>query len=270
MHNLLLFIIKYGTFLTFLLLEALCFYFVVKFNDTQKNIFFYSSNVLSGNVYDQLDNFKKYINLEEENNRLALENAKLKSKMIAEGIVISDSSLLLQNSFQYILQPSRIINNSIDRRNNTLTINRGFVNNIKKSQGVINDLGVIGIVVGVSENFATVYSLLHGNIKISGKIARNDYFGTVSWDGKDIRYVQLDAIPKHANIKRGDTIRTTAYSTIFPPDIDIGIVEEFEVKAGRNDYAVRVRLFNDFARIKEVYVVDMPFSEERKRLERNE
>ena len=267
MQNLLLFLVRYGAFLSFVFLEAICFYLVVNYNDNQRGIYLYSSNVASGKVYKRVQKTKDYLALDVINDSLSQENARLKAILLKRELTPSDSIRLISN-LEYNFTSARVINNSVDRRNNTITIDKGSASGIKKSQGVLGDNGIVGIVGSASEHFASVYSVLHSSIKVSGKVGRTDYFGNLSWDGKDIRYLQLEAVPKHADLSRGDTIKTTAYSTVFPPNIPIGIIEDFQLEQGRNDYQIRVRMINDLANTTHVYVTYLIKSEERIELEK--
>ena len=125
------------------------------------------------------------------------------------------------------------INNSINRRSNYLTLNRGRIHGIKPQMAVIGPAGVVGIVLHVSNHFCTVLSLLNSQIKLSAKIRENNYFGSLTWDGKDPIYATLGEINKHVKIEVGQHVVTSAYSTIFPENINIGLVEEVGFDEGK-------------------------------------
>ncbi len=55
--------------------------------------------------------------------------------------------------------------------------------------GVINSLGIVGIIDNVSKNYATVISILNTKSKINAKIKHSDHFGTLTWDGKNTGFV---------------------------------------------------------------------------------
>ena len=73
----------------------------------------------------------------------------------------------------------------------------------------------------------------------------------VYWDGTSYRHLTLSEIPKYAQIHAGDTIVTTAHSSIFPPDLTIGTVESFELN-NATYYDVKVRLHTDIAALNNV------------------
>ena len=67
--------------------------------------------------------------------------------------------MVAKNNFNYI--PAKIINKSVFKRNNFLTINKGSKDGINVGMGVVTDKGVIGVIYSVSENYALILSLLH-------------------------------------------------------------------------------------------------------------
>ena len=106
-----------------------------------------------------------------------------------------------------------------------MTLDKGIEDGLEKSMGLIDDKGIVGIIKRVGNNYSSAYSILNTDIKISARLKRNQYFGTLTWPANDLRVMELRSIPKHADIRLGDTVTTTSYSTIFPPDVPIGIVD---------------------------------------------
>jgi rod shape-determining protein MreC len=100
------------------------------------------------------------------------------------------------------------------------------------------------------------------------EIKGGDYFGSVYWDGTSYRHLTLSEIPKYAQIHAGDTIVTTAHSSIFPPDLTIGTVESFELN-NATYYDVKVRLHTDIAALNNVLAVRYIDADERGALEQS-
>jgi rod shape-determining protein MreC len=152
-----------------------------------------------------------------------------------------------------------VIGNSVIFNDNYFLLNKGKKQGIEKNSGVVDDLGLVGIVAEISENYSTGLSLLHSQIKISATIGQSGYFGTLIWDGRNPRRMLLEDIPTHATVEVGDTIYTSGYSIIFPSGLVIGIVEDID-REGKDFYFQRigVRLINDLAKVKNVYMVKNP------------
>ena len=148
-----------------------------------------------------------------------------------------------------------------------MTLNRGKSHGIKSNTGVITNNGIVGVVQKVSKNYAGVMSILHHNTRISAKLKSSDYFGSLVWKKNDARYMYLDAIPKHAELEKGDTIITSGFSTMFPEGIMIGTVSKAKIIDGSNFYEIKVRLSSDMNNLNHVFVVNNLLKEEQEALE---
>lgn len=260
MNNLLQFVIRYSAFLLFALLEILAFVLVVRYNDDQQAIFVHSTAVLSGRIYKAADDFYQYNRLDAVSDSLARENARLKGHVfnlerslqhyIPAGKPLD--SCVLET---YALIDANIISNSINRRNNHFMIDKGAKHGIRTGMGVISEQGVAGIIDHVDSDYATAISMLHSAARISASIARNQYFGSLVWKEINPASMLLEAVPRQADIRIGDTIVTSGYSFIFPRGIFIGTVSRFWTEGGSNYYSIDVRLHEDLARLDRVYVV---------------
>ena len=133
---------------------------------------------------------------------------------------------------------------------------------IEKEMAVISPAGIVGIVKDVTPNFCSVISLLHQDTRVNAKIKRTGFIGTVLWDGADYRYAKLIDIPCHLNVKYGDTIITSGYSTIFPAGIMIGIVTTVKPNKNDNFYNITLKTATDFNKIDNVYIIKNHFKSE--------
>ena len=111
--------------------------------------------------------------------------------------------------------------------------------------GVVSAGRVVGLVTNVIDNYSTVISILNERWKLSAKIKRNDFFGSLSWNGKDYRKVQLNEIPYHVPVQN-EILSSTGFSSSFPEGLEIGIVSEFTLGSGSNFYKIDVNLAVDF------------------------
>ena len=200
MRNLLQLLLQYGGFLLFLLLEGICFYMVVRFNKDQNLIFTSSSNMVVGSVLDQIDDVSKFVRLQKTVDSLLEENARLKAfipERLYNNTYQIDTFLSDTVEMRYSFIPVGIINNSVAKKDNHLTLNKGKDQQVEKNLGVISDNGVVGIVKTASCCFASVMSILHRQTRISSSIKNKGYLGSLIWDGEDPRYMQLRGISRH-------------------------------------------------------------------------
>jgi rod shape-determining protein MreC len=245
MRNLFLLLWRNNFTLLFLFLWSVCFTLVYRNNNFQQATTFNSASRVSGAILESVNSVKEYIFLKENNERLARENARLKG-MVLDARYDSDTVRTLVNDTvfqqQYAYIAAKVVNNSINRRNNYLTLNRGRMHGVKKDMGVIAPTGVVGIVKDVSDHYCTVMSVLHKNTSISTRFKKNNYFGSLVWNGGDNSEATLREVAKHVKFEKGDTLVTTVYSLVFPEGVMVGTVKDFEIRAGDNFYTITVKL----------------------------
>ena len=134
---------------------------------------------------------------------------------------------------------------------------------------VITSSGIVGQVKDVNENFCTVKSLLNSQTIVSSKVKKDGSIGPLKWDVNDnYSTATLHDIPTHVRLKVGDTIVTSAYSTIYPENIIIGTVESFVQKPGEFFFTVKVKLSTDFKKLSHVYIVNNILKQEQEELEK--
>jgi Cell shape-determining protein len=159
-----------------------------------------------------------------------------------------DSGLIV-DSASFIFRPAKVINSSVKKSKNSLTINKGLKDGIQPRMGVLSDDGVVGIVRNASKNFSVVIPLINIQSSISCKVKGKGYFGSLKWQGLDIRDFELKDIPKYAKLERGDTLITSGFSYIFPEGYKVGVVDTFWTIPGNDFYRTKVTVFTDFSKL---------------------
>ncbi|RZK46573.1 MAG: rod shape-determining protein MreC, partial [Pedobacter sp.] len=180
-------------------------------------------------------------------------------------VVVKDSL----NQQQYTLFSAKVIKNSITLRNNVITINKGSLQGVTQGMAVISpSVGVVGFVMDVSENLATVRSLLNSGTSISVSPRKYNAFGSLVWgDGNfDITKAYVKEIPNHYKVNKGDTIVTSGAGG-FPKGILVGKVSRTELSTGDSFMSLEISLFNDFSNLQYVYLVKNRMTQEQNTLE---
>jgi len=255
MRNLLALIIKYYHTILFLILEAAAIFLVVQHNSYQRSVFLGAVENITGTVQQRFYNVREYFDLKRTNRVLLNENEYLHNALSecqsrVEGIHTHIDTM----DGQYVYMQADVINNSTNKQFNYLTVNRGSAHGVKEEMAVISSTGVVGIVVDVATNFSTVLPVLNRRFKLSAKFRKNDFFGSLHWPGENYRRVALKEIPYHVNVQLGDQVVTSGYSAIFPENIPIGHVVEFDLEEG-NFYDINVSLSTDFKKLNHVYII---------------
>jgi rod shape-determining protein MreC len=258
MRNLIFFISKYYVFFLFFTLEIFAFVIVYRFNNYQKASFVNYTTGVTSSFYTTVNNTNQYFNLRRVNDSLQMENARLHSQLITSYYQNNFSPKQINDTMykqQYEYIPATVVNNSVTKRNNYITLNRGKDHGVEPEMGVISETGIVGIVMSVSDHYCTVLSLLNNNCKISAKIKKNGAFGSLRWEGDDPKYAKLLDVNKHVPIATNDEIITSNFSTIFPEGIPIGRIFSHSLDAGDNFHTIKVELYTDFGTVSSVYII---------------
>ncbi|MBU0488339.1 MAG: rod shape-determining protein MreC [Bacteroidetes bacterium] len=270
MRSLLRFIFRYHFFFLFLLLESVCFMLIAGNNFFQRASIVNTSSAFTGTVLTAFNNVEEYFSLRRTNRLLAEENALLRNHQI-ESYLLSDTMKYLKydelHMVRYEYVPAKVVNNTVNRQKNYITINRGSKYGIAPDMAVISSNGIVGIVIDVTENFSTAISILHIDTKISAKIRKNGYIGSLTWDGTSKNMGLLSDISTYVTISKGDTVVTSGFSTVFPENIMVGQIEDFYIPEGENFFKIKVRFSTDFSNLSFAYVIKNHLQKEQKELE---
>ncbi|MBI1266505.1 MAG: rod shape-determining protein MreC [Cryomorphaceae bacterium] len=261
---------RYHVFFLFLILEGVSVILIVKNNNLQRRVTLSAANNFIGNLYTKRTEIAEYLKLQSINEELAKENAHLLSSAAPSFLRLTDSLYLFNDTlhfrrFEYT--SARVVNNSVNRPNNFITIDKGSLNGIRKGMGVIAEGSVVGIIKDVEEHFATIMPILNVNFSLSVKLSKSGAFGQLKWPTHDPTIATVVEVPKYARPEIGDTITTTGFSTYFPEDILVGIVESYESPDGENFFDLNIRLTTKFYQLNYVQVVNNFMSKEQLELE---
>lgn len=263
MHNLIDFISKYNHWFVFVLLEVVSFVLLFQGNSYQGSVWFSSANSVAGQLYDWNAGVMQYFSLAKVNEQLTQRNVMLEHEVKA----LSDSleqkgDTTLQNSMQikmlsqYRLIPAKVVDNSLDKAENFITINKGSRDGVRKDMGVVCGTGVVGIVYLTSPNYSVVIPVLSAKSNISCAIQGRGYFGYLHWTGGSSRLAYVDDVPRHARFRLYDKVVTSGYSSVFPPGVMVGKILHVYNSADGLSYRLQVELSTDFGRLRDVCVID--------------
>lgn len=279
-------ILKYHFTIIFILLEVISFSLIVMHNSYQRTVFSGYAASFFGSISAVVTDISGYFHLKETNGKLVAENNLLRNqieelrKAVSMGVTDSlrtyNDSLRIDNDslcidgdtidVDYVYKTAEMINSGFNKTKNYITINKGMADGIQTEMAVCSSEGVVGVVEKVSRHFAKIIPLINTNLKISAKIKKNGYYGSLQWDGDDYRYSYLNDIPFHVKTEVGDTIVTSGFSAIFPEGRLIGFVESVNRETA-NFLSIKVRLATDFKRISYIYVIAYTKKRERQQLE---
>lgn len=244
-------------------------------NPYQHYVYFTSAGSVASAIYNTTSNVTSYFHLRDINEDLQHRNAMLELEMLSlknqlqqyRELQYADSMSVVPALSNYDFIIAHVINNSVSRPYNYITIEKGALDNIKPEMGVVDQNGVVGIVNVVAPHTARIISILNPNLRLSCKVKGSDYFGSLVWDGKSPREAVLEEMPRHVKFNKGDTIVTSGYSAVFPEGIPVGIIVNHEKEHNDNFYSLRIKLLTDFTQLSTVRVVSNKLRPELQKLE---
>ena len=274
MRNLLNFLFRYNHCIVFVLLQGVSFLLLFSFNNYQHSRFFTSANAFVGKIYEVTRAVTGYFDLQRQNEVLMERNIWLEQQLLLADKRLKEMEEANTTSWpaettttMFQSYKAGVIKNSLNRADNYITLNQGSLAGIKPDMGVIGPNGVVGIVYKTSPHYSLVISLLSSKSNLSCKIAGNEYFGFLQWEGDDSRYAYLKDLPRHAEFAIGDTIVTSGFSTVFPQGMMVGVIEEANDTNDGLSFLLKIKLATDFGKLRNVLVLAREGIEEQKLLE---
>jgi rod shape-determining protein MreC len=257
-------------------LQIIALSFLFRYNKFHEAAFMNVAGEITGKLDEKYNGIEYYFQLKKTNEQLVRENEKLR-QFLKENVELVDTNRKLivdtinfdslRRIQKYYYLAAKVVGNTVSSQANFLTIHRGSAQRVKPNMGVVSPLGIVGTVVNVSENYASVMSLLHRQYKVVVKLKNGGERGTVEWDGISPLYITLKDIPKSATVAKGDTVVTSPTSSLFPGNIMVGTVNDIIDDKSSNFYTLRLKPATNFFNVEFVYVIENTQFEEQRRLD---
>jgi rod shape-determining protein MreC len=249
-----------------LLLQIISLSFLFRYNKYHEAAFMNVAGEFTGSFNQRFSKVESYFRLKEINEQLAAENLRLNQNLkenyegtggpnkIVTDTIQTDSSKEIK---KYIWMGAKVVGSTINTQVNFLTIHRGALQGVRPNMGVTGPQGIVGQVLNVSDNYATVWTLLNRQFRVVVKLKNGGERGTLEWDGVSPNYVTLKDIPKSAKVKKGDSVVTSPASSMYSGAmLMVGTIEEIVDDRSSNFYSLRVKPSTNFYSIEYVYVIE--------------
>ncbi|MEI7811908.1 MAG: rod shape-determining protein MreC [Ignavibacteria bacterium] len=183
-----------------------------------------------------------------------IQNAELK-KLVA-----------LKDSSDYPLIAAEIVVRHVSTSQGSFIINAGENEKVQAGMPVINDQGLVGVIVSVAKDFSVLRTLSNNELKFAVRNQRSKFDGVMEWNGSEL---VIKNVPKTFDMELGDRIVTSDFSTKFPPSIPVGIVS-----GGNRDKTgifnhITVKSYVDFIMVTNVFVIGFIPSIQKNNMELN-
>lgn len=205
------------------------------------------------------ETIRSHFQLESLNRELQDENAALQERLRAyERLELEQEELdrmARSEAEHYRYIPATVVKMSRNGTHNYIILNRGSADGVRPQSGIISEKGVVGVVEAVGKHFCYGRTLMNRGMSIGTRVGRTGVVAALSWDGRHSDGALLRDLAPHHQIAPGDTVVTSGYSMIFPPDVPVGVTQGSRLVDGAT-MQVDVRLFQDFATVRYVTVVE--------------
>ncbi|OGU38083.1 MAG: rod shape-determining protein MreC [Ignavibacteria bacterium GWB2_35_12] len=188
----------------------------------------------------------RQLNLQLSTEATRMRNAVIENKRLRDMLKLREGNELL-----YV--PAEVVGKNTIELRNYLTIDRGATDSVRAGMSVRNDAGLVGVVIGTTDNFALVEMIENRDIKIAAKLQRSGIDGVIVWEGGEV--FELKNVPKAYDVKLGDLVLTSTFSNKYPPDVPIGRVVVIKEEPGNIFKTISVRSFVNFGALEEVFVI---------------
>ena len=250
--------------------------FLFRYNNYHEAAFMNVAGEFTGSINQRYSKVEYYFRLKNINEQLEAENLHLNqllrqnyerpdgNEKAVMDTVQSDS---LREIRKYTWLGAKVVGSTVNTQLNFITIHRGSLQDVRPNMGVMSPQGIVGTVVNVSDNYASVMTLLHRQYKVVVKLKNGGERGTVEWDGISPMFVTLKDIPKSAKLQKGDSVVTSPTSSLFPGNLMVGTIAEIVDDKSSNFYTLKVKPATNFFNVEYVYVIANAQFVEQKRLE---
>lgn len=208
-------------------------------------------------VYARANQFRRSL---QENERLRAETVMLAAEVarLREARVENETLRTLLGFADSLDAPrivARVVAKDMTRQANLMTLNVGSADSVEVGMPVINEQGIIGKVITVSQNYSVVMPHQNTRFAVPATVDELGRNGVVRWDGEQFDRLLMEYVVKTEPVTRGMLVRTSSFSGVFPPGIPIGRVDTAFAAQGRNDFIIHLTPSAPIGEVAYVYVL---------------
>lgn len=251
---------KNGLLMFFIFLQIIALALIFSRNSMQKSWIAAQTTAFNSFVSGYIDEGASYLQLKQTNQKLVEQNKALMKQVYGKDAsnipIFRKVHDTIGGGQIYTFVDGEIVYNTINRKDNYFTINRGKRDGVYPKMGVMAPNGIAGIVINTTNSYALVQSVLSvSKIKINASLKKSGNFGTLTWNGENSRIMHLSEIPKYVTIKVGDSVVTDGKSSIFPKGVMIGTISGYQVDRKTGYWDISVELSEKMGTLSTIYVV---------------
>ncbi len=198
---------------------------------------------------------KELDKLQEEKERLNLENQALREFQAEAKRLQKILDFTNDNIEIYDLQAARVIARSPNSWYQDILIDKGSNYGIVKGMPVINHEGLVGRVQSVSEKSAQVSLITDREVAVGAVLQESRETNGIVEGLGDANTLRMINIPYYSTVENGHIVVTSGLSQVYPPGIDIGIIDEINREPSGLLLSATVKPVVNFDKLEEVLVI---------------
>lgn len=210
--------------------------------------------------------------LREQNEQLSAENFALREELRryqAEERLEEERAHQAGSKGRFTYIPATVVKMSRNNLHNYIILNKGSEDGVHPYSGIISEQGVVGVVQAVGKRYSYGLTLMNSFLSVSARVGKNGLVAPLVWDGVSTHRGYLKGIPPHMEIPEGETVYTSGFSFVFPPDIPIAVTQGVSREDGATN-SVAVELLQDFSSLRYVTIAQNPSRAQITELEQEE
>jgi len=223
------------------------------FRPAQEKIysFFHPLVNFINNTRDYFDLVEKVRILEEENSSLRKDYSENINLKVENNALRQLLGIKLRKDFK--TKPAKVIGFYESKWQSEIILNVGRNDGVLEGMGVINEDGLIGVVILSADSSARVRLINDPQSSFGARILSSRKLGMV--EGSPDKKIYLNYIPKGELVFKGDILITSEYGHLLPPEILIGRVKRVTESPDDPYKQIEVEPFVDFKELEYVLVI---------------
>ncbi|MDE0978891.1 MAG: rod shape-determining protein MreC [Flavobacteriales bacterium] len=259
MYNLWRLIVRHQLILTFILCQGFALVWFFSSHGYPRGQWVRASLEVQGTWNEYVSDMSQLTELAHQNEQLLLENAQLRSELLKSKQ--RNNPLSTESKFANTIVPTEVIRSTAHLSANFIIINSGSDDGVETGQGALHRGFAVAKVVETTANHALLLPLIHTGMEWSARLGKNGPVGRLFWNGKDTQIAHLDDIPRNFAVSPGDTIYTSGFQGIFPPELTFGYATTTAPEQDGEFQRIQITLGAPFQELRYLHIVDDQASE---------
>ena len=218
-----------------------------------------------GNIFDFSTKKSLQAEIDELNQQLAelKTNSQISSDVEAENEKLREL-LDLKNSYQtgWETVAAEVIGREADNWYEKLTINKGSKDGITENMAVVDQNGLVGKIVNVTEKTSEVQMMIDSGASLGGMLQKSSIEGVLQGIGGGKGLITMTKLPYNADIQLNDVVVTSGTGGVFPAGLLVGTVVKVNTSSDGLSKEAIIEPYCDFDDIQFVLVIRQLSEEE--------